>query len=279
MPSYQGFLSPRGLLINRRFCCKGPNFTEFTTALRTVEDLPASEAMLSYQTGLSDNGLQALYKIVWPIIEKFKEVQRSSANLRIGCQKFKDVCDRTLGIASTAKSDYDAIFNGLEKLFLDPNNTDLRQHIDITISHRLATINALKGVSEEALGLLKISAGETIEIQKKLNNLASALSSSDVYDMLASQNLTQEDVHNDLAAVSIIQNMIEEQDMEDQSRPLLGDLEILLGAVIAISGDLSGLRQSILDSTQPGPRLLLDVEGVKVLELWENLETDGKRDP
>ncbi|KAI1735894.1 hypothetical protein F4680DRAFT_452556 [Xylaria scruposa] len=267
MSSHHGFLSPRGLLINRRFCCKGSNFTELTTAVRTVEDLPASEAMLSYQTGLSDNGLRALRRIVWPIIEKFQE---------IGCQKFKDACDLTLGIASTARSDYDAIFNGLEKLFLDPNNTDLRQHVDITISHRLANINALKGISEEAIDLLRSSTNETIEIQKKLGNIASALSSSDVYDMLASRNLTQEDIRNDLAAVSIIQNMIEEQDMEDQSGPLLGDLEVLIGAVSAITGDLSGLRQSILDSTQPGPSLLLNIERVKVLELWENLETDAE---
>ncbi|RYP02165.1 hypothetical protein DL765_010776 [Monosporascus sp. GIB2] len=105
---------------------------------------------------------------MWPII------QYSSANLSIGCQKVKDVCDRTLDLASTAKQD-----NG----------------------HHSGPEHGGPG------------------------------------------------------------------------GPSLSNLEVLLGAVGAITSDLRGLRQSIRESAQPGPGVLLDVEE-KVLELWDRLKTE-----
>jgi hypothetical protein len=60
MSSNEGFLSPRNLLINQKFCCDGPTFTELTNALWAAQDLPASESMLGYKTGLSLTGIQAV---------------------------------------------------------------------------------------------------------------------------------------------------------------------------------------------------------------------------
>jgi len=277
MSSNEGFLSPRNLLINQKFCCDGPTFTELTNALWAAQDLPASESMLGYKTGLSLTGIQALYSIVWPIVEKFQEIQRSSANLRIGCQRVKDVVDRTLDLASTAKQDYDIIFDDLEKLFNDPGNDSLRQQVEKTISDRLGNLDALKGVSEDAENLLRTSTSEITEIQSKLGVLSNALSSPDVEDMLADRDPTPEDVQDDLAAVSILQDIIKNQNMQDQSGPSLNNLQILLGAVDALAGDLSGLRQSIQESTQPGPGLLLNVQKAKVLEQWDLLRAEVQR--
>ncbi|KAK5634674.1 hypothetical protein RRF57_010387 [Xylaria bambusicola] len=259
--SSNGFLSPHNLLINSKFCCDGPSFTELTNALWAAQDLPASEIMINYKTGLSENGIQALYSIVWPIVERFQEIQQSSANLRIGCQKVKDVCDRALYIASTAQPDYDAIFDDLEKLFMDPDNDSLRQQT----------------ISEDATNLLRSSTTEIIEIQSKLTDLGNALGGSDIHDKLASRDPTEEDVQNDLAAVSILRDIIKGQNMQDQSGPSLSNLEILLGAVSAITGDLDGLRNSIKSSTHPGPGLLLDVEKAKVLELWATLQSEVQK--
>ncbi|KAI0521853.1 hypothetical protein F5B22DRAFT_643438 [Xylaria bambusicola] len=279
--SSNGFLSPRDLLINNKFCCDGPNFTELTNALWAAQDLPASEMMINYKTGLSENGIQALYSIVWPIVERFQEIQQSSANLRIGCQKVKDVCDRALYIASTAQPDYDAIFDDLEKLFMDPDNDSLRQQVDKTIGDRLTAIDALKAISGDATNLLRSSTTEIIEIQSKLTDLGNALGGSDIHDKLASRDPTEEDVQNDLAAVSILRtsfkDIIKGQNMQDQSGPSLNNLEILLGAVSAITGDLDGLRDSIKSSTQPGPGLLLNVEKAKVLELWATLQSEVQK--
>jgi hypothetical protein len=83
--------------------------------------------------------------------------------------------------------------------------------------------------------------------------------------------------------------------MENQSAASLSNLQVLIGrysshclveavvkllvgagAVGAISNDLSNLRQSIEESAQPGPWLLLGVEKKKLLELWELLKNEGK---
>ncbi|KAB8076623.1 hypothetical protein BDV29DRAFT_154486 [Aspergillus leporis] len=62
--------------------------------------------------------------------------------------------------------------------------------------------------------------------------------------------------------------------MENQSAASLSNLQVLIGAVGAISNDLSNLRQSIEESAQPGPWLLLGVEKKKLLELWELLKNE-----
>jgi hypothetical protein len=99
----------------------------------------------------------------------------------------------------------DIIFDDLEKLFNDPGNDTLRQQVEKTISDRLGSLDALKGVSEDAENLLRTSTSEITEIQSKLGVLSNALSSPDVEDMLADRDPTPEDVQDDLAAVSILQ--------------------------------------------------------------------------
>ncbi|TRX89685.1 hypothetical protein FHL15_009435 [Xylaria flabelliformis] len=100
--------------------------------------------------------------------------------------------------------------------------------------------------------------------------------------MLASRDPTAEDVQNDLAAIFIMQHeipkdIIKDLDMKDQLGRSLGNLEILLGVVRAITGDLSSLHQSIQGSAQWGPGLLLDVEEAKVLELWDILQSEVQK--
>ncbi|KAI0453829.1 hypothetical protein F5B21DRAFT_504922 [Xylaria acuta] len=274
MLSNEGFLSPRDLLINQKFCCDGLNFTELTNGLLAAENLPASETELRYKTGLSDTGIQALYTIIWPIVEKFQEIQNRSVNLRVGCRSVKDVCDRTLDLASTAKQDYDVVFDDLEKLFNDSDNDSLRQQVDKTINDRLYTIDIVKDVAEEVVNILRSSTSDIIELQSKLGDLGNALSSPDIEGMLADRDPTEEDVQNDLAALTVLQGIIKNQNMQDQSGPSLNNLEVLLGAVDGLTSDLSGLRQSIQDSAQPGPGLLLDVEEAKVLEQWDLLRAE-----
>lgn len=49
-----------------------------------------------------------------------------------------------------------------------------------------------------------------------------------------------------------------------------------IGAVAAITSDLSSLSESFAESAHPGPGLLLDTEKGKLLELWDLLAAEGK---
>jgi len=60
-------------------------------------------------------------------------------------------------------------------------------------------------VAEDAVNLLRSSTSEIIELQSKLSTLGNALSGPDIEEKLASRDPTQEDVENDLVAVSILQ--------------------------------------------------------------------------
>ncbi|KAB8249446.1 hypothetical protein BDV35DRAFT_390252 [Aspergillus flavus] len=54
--------------------------------------------------------------------------------------------------------------------------------------------------------------------------------------------------------------------MKNQPAASISNLETLLGAVSAISNDLSSLRESIQESAQPGPELLLDMDKAVLLQ-------------
>ncbi|KAB8076622.1 hypothetical protein BDV29DRAFT_154485 [Aspergillus leporis] len=77
------FLSPRGLLIEDTFCCDGPSFRELYDALLSTQNLPASDDQICSKSGLTVTEYRTLYTMVWPIVEKFQEIQHSSVSLRV----------------------------------------------------------------------------------------------------------------------------------------------------------------------------------------------------
>ncbi|KAF7593690.1 hypothetical protein BBP40_010982 [Aspergillus hancockii] len=263
MSTNTDFLSLRNLLIKGTFCCDGSSFQQLYNALLSAQDLPASDDAICSKSGLTMTGYQALYTMVWPIAEKFQETQQSSASLRgrtqVGYRKVTDVCDQTLDVSTTVKADYDAIFNDLEKLFEDPDNETLH-------------------IADATAEIVRDSPQDITEHQKKLTELSKAFDdTSYVEGILRDRDQNEEDVQNDLGALSVIQkyqkDIIKGQDMENQSAASLSNLQVLTGAVGAISSDLRNLRQSIEENAHPGPGLLLGLEE-KILELWDLLKND-----
>ncbi|RMZ44795.1 hypothetical protein CA14_011082 [Aspergillus flavus] len=62
------------------------------------------------------------------------------------------------------------------------------------------------------------------------------------------------------------QNFLAGQNMKNQSAASISNLETPLGAVSAISSDLRSMRESIQESAQPVPELLLDMDKAVLLQ-------------
>lgn len=74
-----------------------------------------------------------------------------------------------------------------------------------TIQDRVYNIGVLASIANNTTDLVRSSTLEIIGYQLELHQLSKALGSSDVEGLLRHRDLTEEDVQNDLAALSIIQ--------------------------------------------------------------------------
>ncbi|KAI1496479.1 hypothetical protein F5X99DRAFT_414051 [Biscogniauxia marginata] len=256
------FLSPRGLLINDKFCCGVASFSQIYKALQSVEKLPRDDQSLQY-LGFTDTGLQA--------------IQVASNDAGVGYRKVLDVCDRALDVGSTARQDYDVIFDGLEELYNDPDNESLHRQVDQMIRGRLSNMDILSSVAASTKELITSSTEAIIEHQKKLGPLAKPLQdSSHISKLLRERDHDDEDYQQDIDAVQIILKIMADQKMEDQSGPTLSDLEQLLGGVTAILSDITELRDKFESAARPGPDLVLNLRKENLIKHWDYLVKEGE---
>ncbi|KAE8148377.1 hypothetical protein BDV25DRAFT_141849 [Aspergillus avenaceus] len=269
--SGNGFLSPRTLLIDNNFCYEQTSFQQLYDAILSLQNLPSTGEEVGNKGGLTQLGQMSLAIYMDQIAAAVQKVQASANTLRVMYMNILTVCDKTLVVSSTVKDDYDAIFNGLEELFNDPDNQTLQKRVDTTIQTRLENITFLAHSAQGTTDGIRESTLQTIDNQLELRTLSDGLSSSAIEERLRESRYSEEDLQHDLAAVAAIQNLFSEQNMQDQSATSINNMEVLLGAVSAISSDISNLRESIQESAQPGPELLLDLDEAKLLELWSHL--------
>ncbi|RAQ69188.1 hypothetical protein COH21_012669 [Aspergillus flavus] len=215
---------------------------------------------------LSDLGGLTIMCKLGQIAEKCQEIQASTGMLRVYYQDILTVCDQTLTVASTAEADYDVIFNGLEEIFNDPGNQTLQDRVDTTIKCRLDNITLLAHAAQGTTDGMKEGTFQTIDYQLTLRTLSDELSSSAIQNKLRGILYSEEELQHDLGGFVKIQNFLAGQNMKNQPAASISNLETLLGAVSAISSDLGSLRESIQESAQPGPELLLDMDKAVLLQ-------------
>ncbi|KAI1776744.1 hypothetical protein F4818DRAFT_440142 [Hypoxylon cercidicola] len=264
------YLSPRGLLVNNKFCCDVPSFSQINDALQDVEKLPASDAAM--QRFFTDTGFPTIYMYLSPIIEQFQEIQTTSAILRVAYRTVIEVCDRAIELGSSVRPDYDTIFDGLGELYNDPDNETLHRQIHDVLQERFYNMDNFSNIAAGTREDITSSTETLIEQQKHLEVLAKPLQdSSQIDELLHERDHTEEDVQEDMAGVQSILNTIAGQKMDDQSVPTLSDLEQLLGGVAAILSDITQLRDDFENDARPGPDLVLNLRKEDLIEEWDNL--------
>ncbi|KAI0531558.1 hypothetical protein GGR58DRAFT_508370 [Xylaria digitata] len=265
------FLSPRGLLINNKFCCDVLSFSKIDKVLESNQSLPYNDQGLQYM-GFTTMGIQTLYTYLWPILEEFYEIQVQSNNARSSYRSVIDICNRAIELGSSARQDYDIIFDGLEELYNDPDNEDLYNKVHRAIRDRLDNTNIFSDIATAVREDITSSTQGLIDHQTKLLPLAKPLrDSSSVSDMLHDGDPSEEDVQDDMNAVQKLLETVDGQKMEDQSGLTLDDLEKLLGAAVAILSDITTLRDNFEDDARPGPHLVLNLRKENLIEQWDDL--------
>ncbi|KAH8157399.1 hypothetical protein CIB48_g10852 [Xylaria polymorpha] len=263
--STDGFLAPRGLLVDNRFCCRTVAFADIYKALQSTENLPYTDQELQ-TVGFTGTGFSAVYY-----------------------RKVTDVCEYVITAGASARNDYDIIFDGLAELYKDPDNESLQQQIHQTIRNRLETLRNLSDVAGGVKTDMTSSVQTIIENQTKLGEMAKPLQdTSTISELLREADGDEEDYQQDMEAVQSLllceltahdghhsKKIMADQKMEDQSGPTLSDLEKLLGAAVAILSDMSSLLEEFENDARPGPDLVLNLEKNNLIEMWDNLVTEG----
>ncbi|KAI1632214.1 hypothetical protein F4809DRAFT_656737 [Biscogniauxia mediterranea] len=201
-----GFLAPRGLLVDKKFCCQTVSFADIHNALQNTEKLPYTDQSLK-TVGFTDTGFNAVYY-----------------------GKVTEVCDYVITAGACARNDYDIIFDGLADLYKDPDNESLHRQIDQTIKHRVEALRKISNVAASVKTGMTNAVKTIIENQAKLGDVARPLhDSSTISELLRESDRDDEDYQQDMEALQSLLKIMANQKMEDQSGPTLGDLEKLLG--------------------------------------------------
>ncbi|KAJ8120947.1 hypothetical protein ONZ43_g2481 [Nemania bipapillata] len=307
--SADGFLSPRGLMVDNKFCCRTVAFADIYKALQSTENLPYDDQALR-MVGFTDRGFGALYVLyLIPIKGAFYNICSASTETLVYYRTVTDVCDYVITAGASARNDYDIIFDGLAELYKDPDNEGLQQQIHQTIGNRMEMLRILSDRADGVKADMTSSVQTIIENQAKLGEMAKPLQdTSTISDLLREADGDEEDYQQDMEAVQSLllreltvhdahhsKKIMADQKMEDQSGPTLSDLEKLLGeyipccvgttcpsltaegegAAVAILSDMSSLLEEFENDAKPGPDILLNANKNKLIEIWDNLVTEG----
>ncbi|OTB18198.1 hypothetical protein K445DRAFT_364391 [Daldinia sp. EC12] len=247
-----GFLAPRGLLVDEKFCCRTVDFADIYKALQSTENLPHSDAKLQ-TVGFTNTGFNAVYY-----------------------RRVTDVCDYVIAAGVGVRKDYDRIFDGLAELYKDPDDVSLRQQIDRTIKDRVETLRMLSDVAAAVKTDMTSAVYNIIENQGRLGDMARPLQdSSTISKVLREADGNDEDYRQDMEAVQNLLKIMADQKMEDQSGPTLSDLEKLLGGAAAILSDMTSLHEAFEEDAKPGLDLVLNLEKNNLIDMWDNLVREG----
>ncbi|KAI1744550.1 hypothetical protein F4680DRAFT_227999 [Xylaria scruposa] len=273
--STDGFLTPRGLLVDSKFCCRTVAFADIYKALQSTENLPYTDQALQ-MVGFTSMGFGALYvSYLIPIEGAFYNICSASTETLVYYRKVTDVCDYVITAGASARNDYDIIFDGLAELYKDPDNESLQQQIHQTIRDRVETLRIISDVAGGVKTDMTSSVQTIIENQAKLGEMAKPLQdTSTISELLKEADGDEEDYQQDMEAVQNLLKIMADQKMEDQSGPTLNDLEKLLGAAVAILSDISSLLEEFENDAHPGPGLVLNLEKNNLIEMWDNLVTE-----
>ncbi|KAL7954362.1 hypothetical protein V8C34DRAFT_317325 [Trichoderma compactum] len=243
---------PRGLLVNNNsnFVCNAPNFSKLQQATQATLNLPYDDQGIPYVVGFTDKGMQELYAdILIPTMDDFYK----SGYFSVG-----DVCKLILELSAAAQGDYDEIFDALERLYGDESGDDsLREEIQAKMKERIDKFTSLSNMATDVINSLRDGIRNVTEAQ--------ILGESD-----------SEDFDIDWNALGILQDIIDKQNMQDDSGCSINNLQHAVGAAVDIWNDLTALSTYVAENTDPGPGPLLNLHKNKLLEMWSDLATEAK---
>ncbi|KAH8425881.1 uncharacterized protein LDX57_003619 [Aspergillus melleus] len=247
----EDFLTPRGLLVQGSFVCDGPSFKDFSAAVDASLELPYTQDRFEGWSGLSSMGWNALISELHPILDICYTDVQSTVELGTYFREVGTVCDKILDTASTAQTDYDALFQGLNDLTNDPDNEQLRAKVKQLTADRLEGVTTLEKKTNDTFGGLKEGTDAVKDCEDQLKAIV--------------------DGFND----SQMENELREYDSEDYLEQDLAALEyIKVSAVRVVITDLTAIAESIEKLTVPANAIILGHEKAKIIRKWEDLKTE-----
>ncbi|KAI2731015.1 hypothetical protein CBS147333_1639 [Penicillium roqueforti] len=280
----ESFLSPRDLLTNSKtFCCDGPSFFKLQQAIQATQNLPYNDSGLDYRVPFTEQGRQELYvDLLIPVMEHFYTITSQSMNLEGGYRSVGDICDYILKLSATAKEDYDEIFNDLGRLYDDESdNESLRAEVQAKIKDRLDKVNGLSKQCTSTTDNLVAAIGNVTEGQKLVKQVGEELGRQDTIDRLRKCHEGdingQEGFESDCRALDILNGIIANQNMQNDSSASLANLQLAVGAAYNIFNDLTALTEYITENTEPGPGPLLNLKENELLEMWSDLAVEVQK--
>ncbi|QYS94603.1 hypothetical protein H0G86_001932 [Trichoderma simmonsii] len=275
----ESFLSPRGLLVNNNsnFVCHGPNFSKLQQATQATLRLPYDDQKLRYVAGFTDKGMQELYSdVLIPIMDDFYKVYTHSQLSPV--------------IPNNNAADYqpiygfgNKIFDALERLYgHESDNDSLREEVQAKMKERIDKLASLSDIATDVTNSLRDAIGNVTEAQILVKKIGADLSSQDTIERLRACHEGErdlEDFDDDCNALGILQDIIDKQNMQDDSGGSMNNLQHAVGATVDIWNDLTALSTYVAEHTKPGPGPLLDLQKNKLLEMWSDLATEGMRRP
>ncbi|KAF9253029.1 hypothetical protein DTO013E5_584 [Penicillium roqueforti] len=280
----ESFLSPRDLLTNSKtFCCDGPSFFKLQQATQATQNLPYNDSGLDYRVPFTEQGRQELYvDLLIPVMEHFYTITSQSMNLEGGYRSVGDICDYILKLSATAKEDYDEIFNDLGRLYDDESdNESLRAEVQAKIKDRLDKVNGLSKQCTSTTDNLVAAIGNVTEGQKLVKQVGEELGRQDTIDRLRKCHEGdingQEGFESDCRALDILNGIIANQNMQNDSSASLANLQLAVGAAYNIFNDLTALTEYITENTEPGPGPLLNLKENELLEMWSDLAVEVQK--
>ncbi|KAI2732412.1 hypothetical protein CBS147332_1551 [Penicillium roqueforti] len=280
----ESFLSPRDLLTNSKtFCCDGPSFFKLQQATQATQNLPYNDSGLDYRVPFTEQGRRELYvDLLIPVMEHFYTITSQSMNLEGGYRSVGDICDYILKLSATAKEDYDEIFNDLGRLYDDESdNESLRAEVQAKIKDRLDKVNGLSKQCTSTTDNLVAAIGNVTEGQKLVKQVGEELGRQDTIDRLRKCHEGdingQEGFESDCRALDILNGIIANQNMQNDSSASLANLQLAVGAAYNIFNDLTALTEYITENTEPGPGPLLNLKENELLEMWSDLAVEVQK--
>ncbi|PLB43893.1 hypothetical protein P170DRAFT_468634 [Aspergillus steynii IBT 23096] len=270
------FLTPRGLLVEGSFVCDGPSFQDLQTAVNASLELPYTQDRFQYWSGISPMGWNILNTYFIPLVDTCYSAVQSIQGLGHGYREVGTVCDLILSTASTAQSDYDALFQGLNDLTNDPDNEALREQVRKLTADRLDGVTTLETKTDTTFGEMKDGTDGVKTCEDQLKTILRNLDDSELEDLLR-KNDPEDDLEDDLAALKYIRDKVAAMDMEAQSGGALQNLQLALGSVRVVITDLTAIQNAIENTSEPANEIILGHEKAKIIRKWSDLATEVQK--
>ncbi|QPH19790.1 hypothetical protein C2857_005084 [Epichloe festucae Fl1] len=299
----KNMLTPRGLLVNRKFVCQGTSFSNLIININKMMSIPHTKQQIVDVFHIPDFGAVELIDILDDMIRFMDKRQESSRqanvssinmsntipifNTQVGYHDVGTLCDKISVLAAAAPKDYDEIFDGLARLYKDEaHNVELRNAIKAKIDARLADIRAASSSGTANRNALADFTDAIDLAQGQLQYFSQHLNWAEVYSRIVQKFLSSwigegQNVWSEIAlnitAFSLIRAWISQLELTGGTASSLRELQEAVGGIAEIDGDLISLRKYIEENTEPGPNPILNLQKGNIVEMWEELDREVKK--